>query len=342
MVYKKKKILVTGGNGYIGSHTIVKLINAGYSIIVLDNFSNSSIKIREKIYSLVNKNYEFIKGDVRDRKVLRNIFKDHEINAVIHFAALKSVAESEIKPLTYYENNVFGSLVLFQEMQIANVNAIIFSSSATIYGEPPNPRCKETNTLNPSNVYGRTKLIVENILKDIYKINPEWKIINLRYFNPVGAHPSGLIGENPKGIPNNLMPYISQVASGLRDQLLVFGEDYNTPDGTGRRDYIHVDDLAEGHLAALKKIQKSENLYLNVNLGTGKSYSVLEVIKSFERVTGQNIPLKITKRRKGDVAEVYADVEYAKIILNWRAKFDLDKMCEDTWRWQHNNPKGLF
>ena len=267
---------------------------------------------------------------------MKNIFKNNLISSVIHFAGLKAVGESEKNPLEYYDNNVVGSLNLFQEMKLANVNSIIFSSSATVYGEPLNPKCKETTPLKPINVYGKTKLIVERILEDIHKANPNWKIINLRYFNPIGSHRSGIIGENPTGIPNNLIPFISQVASGKRDKLLVFGDNYNTPDGSGKRDYIHVEDLARGHISALSKIEKSNDLFESINLGTGKSYSVFEIIRVYEEVSGKRIHYEVTNRRKGDIAEVYADPNYAREFLNWEADYGLKRMIEDSWRWQQN------
>ena len=334
MNYGGGKILVTGGNGYIGSHTSIKLIEAGYSIVILDNLKNSSISVIDKIKSLTKKDFEFIHGDIRDKNVLKEIFKSNSISTVIHFAGLKAVGESEKRPLHYYENNVLGSITLFQEMEKANINNIVFSSSATVYGDPINPKCKESTSLNPINVYGKTKLNVEKILEDIYKANHNWRIINLRYFNPIGSHESGIIGDNPIGIPNNLMPFISQVAAGEREKLLVFGDDYKTPDGTGRRDYIHVEDLARGHLAALKKIEESDDLCVSINLGTGKSYSVFELIRYFEEVSGVKIPYEVTGRRKGDIAEVYADPSYANKFLNWKADYGLKKMIEDSWRWQ--------
>ena len=332
----KKKILVTGGNGYIGSHTSIKLIEAGYSILIYDNLQNSSFEIIDRIKSLTKKDFEFIQGDIRDKGVLKKIFKNNCISSVIHFAGLKAVGESEENPLDYYDNNVLGSLNLFQEMKLANVKSIVFSSSATVYGDPINPKCKETTPLKPINVYGKTKLIVEKILEDIYKSNPSWRIINLRYFNPIGSHRSGIIGENPTGIPNNLIPFISQVAAGKRDKLLVFGDNYDTPDGTGKRDYIHVEDIARGHIAALNKIEKSIDLFENINLGTGKSYSVFELIKDYEEVSGKRIPYEVTDRRNGDIAEVYADPEYARKFLKWEASYGLRRMIEDSWRWQQN------
>ena len=335
-------ILITGGTGYIGSHTSLKLLNAGYEIIILDNLSNSCLEVKDRIKKLANKGFQFINGDIRNTNQLKSIFKDKKINAVIHFAGLKAVADSAIYPLEYYENNVVGSLNLFKEMASANIKSLVFSSSATVYGNPRNPICKENTPLNPVNVYGKTKLIIEDILRNIKIADPEWRIINLRYFNPVGAHPSGMIGEDPKGTPNNLMPLISQIAIGRRKKLLVFGDNYNTPDGTGRRDYIHIEDVANAHVASLEKILKGDVLHMDINLGTGKPYSVLEVIKTFESVSLKKIPYEITKRRAGDLAEYYADPSLAKNILNWKAKFDLRKMCLDSWNWQSKNPSGFI
>ncbi len=337
----KDAILITGGIGYIGSHTSLKLLEAGYKIIILDNLSNSYLEVKNRIEELANKKFEFIHGDIRDKNLLKRIFQDNNINSVIHFAGLKSVADSEIYPLEYYENNVIGSLTLFKEMAYAKIKSLVFSSSATVYGVPKEAICKEISPLNPVNVYGKTKLIIEDALRDIKKADPEWQIINLRYFNPVGAHPSGMIGEDPKGNPNNLMPFISQIAIGRKKKLLVFGDDYNTPDGTGRRDYIHVEDVAIAHVAALKKIIEGDLLHMDINLGTGKSYSVLEVVKTFESVSLKKIPYQITKRRAGDLAEFYADPTLANTVLNWTAKNDLKKMCLDTWNWQSKNPLGF-
>tara|TARA_Y100001978_G_C23673163_1_gene424936 strand:+ start:73 stop:1104 length:1032 start_codon:yes stop_codon:yes gene_type:complete len=341
MKTNKKKILVTGGTGYIGSHTSVKLLQENYSIVILDNLSNSSIKVISKIEELSNNKFDFIKGDIRDKELLRKIFKLHKIDGVIHFAGLKAVKESEEDPLNYFENNVSGSLALLREMDYANVHSLVFSSSATVYGDPIDPKCDENTILSPTNIYGKTKLIIEETLASLKKIQPKWQIINLRYFNPIGAHPSGLIGESPCGKPNNLMPYISEVAIGRRDKVFIYGNDYNTTDGTGKRDYIHVQDLADGHIAALKKIFNNSNLRMNINLGTGKSYSVFEVLKAFEEASSIKIPYQITSRRKGDVGEVYADITYAKNNLDWNPKFDINDMCKDTWRWQSKNPNGF-
>jgi len=336
----KKKILVTGGLGFIGSHTSLKLLENNYEIIILDNLSNSKIEVINRIKNLAKKEFEFIKGDVRDRSLLRKLFKKYVIDSVIHFAGLKAAGESEKYPLDYYENNVIGSLVLFQEMKIANIKSIIFSSSASVYGNALTIKCEEETKLNPISVYGKTKLIIEDILRDLYKSQPDWQIINLRYFNPIGAHSTGLIGEDSKESPTNLIPFITEVALGKRDQLFVFGNDYDTPDGTGKRDYIHIDDLARGHLFALEKLNKKNNICTNINLGTGKSYSVIDVIKAFEKASGKKIPYKIIERREGDIDEICADPTYASNFLGWEAKFDLNRMCSDVWRWKNMNPNG--
>ena len=336
----KKKILVTGGLGFIGSHTSLKLLQNNYEIIVLDNLSNSKIEVKSRISQLAKKDFQFVEGDIRDRNVLKNIFKKNIIDCVIHFAGLKAAGESEKYPLYYYDNNVIGSLVLFQEMKLANIKSIIFSSSAAVYGNTPNIKCKEETQLNPISVYGKTKLIIEDILKNLYKSQPEWKIINLRYFNPIGAHPAGIIGEDTNDKPTNLIPFITDVALGEKDYLLVFGNDYNTSDGTGKRDYIHIDDLARGHLDALEKLNNEINVCTDINLGTGKSYSVLEVINAFEKASGKTIPYKIIGRREGDIDEICADPTYASTFLNWEAKFDLDRMCSDIWKWKNMNPNG--
>jgi len=334
------KILVTGGTGYIGSHTSVKLLHEGFSIVLIDNLSNSSIKVLNRIKELTNINFDFIEGDIRDKRLLKRIFKQYKFDGVIHFAGLKAVGESEERPLTYFENNVNGSIALLNEMDCADVNCLVFSSSATVYGEPILPKCDEETELSPKNIYGQTKLIVEDILTSLKKIQPKWKIVNLRYFNPIGAHPSGLIGEDPSGQPNNLLPYISQVAIGKREKLFIFGDDYNTTDGSGRRDYIHIQDLADGHIAALKKLLQGSPLKININLGTGKSYSVFEVINAFEKASSKRIPYEIISRRKGDIGEIYADITYANNNLGWSPKFDINDMCKDAWRWQSMNPNG--
>lgn len=333
------KILVTGGAGYIGSHTVVRLLEAGFQVVIYDNFSNSSRTVIDRIQNLTGKHIDVVDADIRDRVTLRKTFLDYSINAVIHFAGLKSVAESESEPLKYYDNNVTGSIVLLEEMVAANVKTIVFSSSATVYGNPGYYKYREDTQLAPVNVYGKSKVMVEDILRDIKKSQPSWRIALLRYFNPVGAHESGLIGENPAGIPNNLMPFIAQVAVGKKEKVLVFGGDYPTPDGTGLRDYIHVEDLAYGHLAALKTLNQSTSL-ITVNLGTGRPYSVLEMISAFENVSGKKIIYEIVSRRAGDLAEYYADPTLAHVTLGWKANYDINRMCQDTWRWQKNNPDG--
>lgn len=333
-----KKILVTGGAGYIGSHTVVQLLNSGKDIVILDNLSNSSLGVVKRIEDLAGKAVEFIEGDIRDRALVRATFEQHAFDSVIHFAGLKAVGESEAFPLKYFDNNVSGSIVLFEEMMRANVNQLIFSSSATVYGNPGSVCYTEDTPLSPINVYGRTKLMVEDILRDLQKANPALRIALLRYFNPVGAHESGRIGENPFGKPNNLMPFMTQVAIGAQEKLMVYGNDYPTPDGTGLRDYIHVEDLAAGHLAALKALE--QNASITVNLGTGKPYSVFDMIKAFEGASGARIPYEVVARRAGDLSEYYADPTLAKKVLGWEAQLGIDRMCADSWRWQKNNPKG--
>ena len=336
----KKKILITGGLGFIGSHTSLKLLDSNYEIIILDNLSNSKIKVIKKIKKLAKKDFKFIEGDIRDRKLLHKLFKNNLVDSVVHFAGLKAAGESEKYPLDYYDNNVIGSMVLLQEMKKANVKSIIFSSSASVYGNAPTVKCTEETQLNPVSVYGKTKLIIEDMLKNIYKSSPEWKIINLRYFNPIGAHSTGIIGEDYRNKPTNLIPFITDVALGKKEKLLVFGDDYNTNDGTGKRDYIHIEDLARGHLFALEKLSKESNICRDINLGTGKSYSVLEVIKAFETASGKNIPYQIIERREGDIAEICADPTFALKFLGWEAKLDLERMCVDSWRWKVMNPNG--
>ena len=336
-----KKILVTGGAGYIGSHTILKLLKSQYDVVTIDNLSNSSYEVINRIKFLANKNFDFIEGDICDKYILKTIFSKYKIDNVIHFAGLKSSSESNEMPLKYYENNVVGSLTLFNEMANYGVNKIVFSSSATVYGEPAIRKCNENSALCPISVYGKSKLLIENILQDIKKAQPEWRVVNLRYFNPIGAHPSGLIGEDPRNVPNNLIPFLTQVAMGKREHLLVFGDTYETSDGTGKRDYIHVEDLVSGHIAALNNIEKAREMNININLGTGRSYSVLEVISAFEKCCGKKIPFKIVGKRLGDVSELYADISFAKRILGWEAKFNINEMCEDAWRWQQMNPEGF-
>jgi UDP-glucose 4-epimerase len=335
------KILVTGGAGYIGSHTVVQLLQAGFHVLVLDNLSNSNPRVIDRITSLTGKPLDFVEGDVRDRNTLEKIFTQYSMSAVIHFAGLKAVSESEANPLKYYDNNVTGSLVLVEEMARAGVVSLVFSSSATVYGDPGYSQYREDTPLAPINVYGRTKLMVEDILRDVIKAHPTWRVALLRYFNPVGAHPSGMLGEDPNGIPNNLMPFIAQVAVGKREKLSVFGGDYPTPDGTGLRDYIHVQDLAAGHLAALHALRESEGRLLTVNLGTGRPFSVLEMIRAFEQASCKTIPFDIVARRAGDLAEYYADPALAQRLLGWQAQLDIDAMCADTWRWQINHPNGF-
>lgn len=333
-------ILVTGGTGYIGSHTVVQLLAAGHDVLILDNLCNSKSKVVDRIAKIAGKTPRFIEGDVRDRPLLKKLFSEHDIKTVIHFAGLKSVAECGQKPLLYYDNNVSGSIVLFEEMKLAGVKSIVFSSSATVYGVPIFLPYTEAHPLKPFNVYGQSKLMVEQVLQDLALSDPSWRIALLRYFNPVGAHHSGLIGEDPAGIPNNLMPFVAQVAVGKRAKLSVFGNDYETKDGTGVRDYIHVDDLASGHLAALDYLQKNSGV-LTVNLGTGAGTSVLELIDAFEKASGKKLPYEIVARRPGDLPEYYADAVYSKQILGWQAQYNVDRMCEDTWRWQSQNPNGF-
>ena len=327
-----KKILVTGGTGYIGSHTVVKLLKASYEVVILDNLSNSKISVIDRIEKITNKRPSFIEGDIRDQSLLNKLFSDHRIDAVIHFAGLKAVGESVEEPLKYYENNVGGSITLLEAMKNANVTQMVFSSSATVYGEPQELPIKEDHPLNPTNPYGETKLAVENLLRDLYRSSSSWKIFILRYFNPVGAHQSGLIGEDPNDIPSNLFPYIAKVAMGEFESLKVFGDDYDTRDGTGVRDYIHVIDLAEAHIKALEKLSQSK--CEAINLGTGQGYSVLEIIKAFEKMSNRAINLSITDRRKGDVASCFADPTKAKSFLNWVALNNIDQMCRDSWFWK--------
>ena len=333
-------ILVTGGAGYIGSHTVIQLLQAGYEVVILDNLCNSKSIVVERIQKITGKLPEFICGDVRDRSALKAIFSRHAITSVIHFAGLKSVAEGGVKPLLYYDNNVTGSIILFEEMANAHVFSLVFSSSATVYGDPAFLPYTESHPLAPMNVYGHTKLMVEQVLRDLSYSNPAWKIALLRYFNPVGAHQSGLIGEDPNGVPNNLMPFVAQVAVGKRPYLSVFGDDYKTIDGTGVRDYIHVDDLASGHLAALDSLQ-SQSEILTVNLGTGQGTSVLQLLRAFEQACGKTITYKVVGRRAGDLPEYYAQADYAQAVLGWKAQYDVDRMCADTWRWQSQNPNGF-
>lgn len=333
------KILVVGGAGYIGSHTCVALQQAGYKVLVLDNFSNSKAEGLRRVSSITGKDVPVILGDIRKRDGLRRIFGKYAIGGVIHFAGMKAVGESEEKPLAYYDNNVWGSVALAEVMAEFDVKTLVFSSSATVYGDPVSLPIREDFPVGPTNPYGQTKLMAEKIYGDLAKSDPTWKIGLLRYFNPVGAHPSGLIGEDPNGIPNNLMPYISQVAVGRRDRLAVFGNDYPTVDGTGVRDYIHVMDLAEGHVSALRWLQEQAGVH-TFNLGTGRGCSVLEMINAFEHASGRTIPYQFSPRRPGDVAEMFADPSKAEKELGWRAQRSIDEMCADSWNWQRNNPKG--
>lgn len=335
------KILVTGGAGYIGTHTCVELLNAGFDLVVVDNLSNSKEAALRRVERISGRPVTFYRADVRDKAAMTDIFGRHEIAAVMHFAGLKSVGESVEQPLRYYDNNVAGTVALCEVMAKAGVRRIVFSSSATVYGDPATVPIREDFPVGATtNPYGHGKFIVEGILSALHLSDPSWRIALLRYFNPAGAHPSGLIGEDPNGIPNNLMPYITQVAAGKRPHLNVFGDDYSTPDGTGVRDYIHVADLADGHLAALRYLEGHEGL-ITVNLGTGRGYSVLEMISAFEAASGRPVPYKIVDRRAGDVAQCYADPTLAASLLNWRAKRGLDEMCEDAWRWQSQNPEGM-
>lgn len=336
---KSQSILVTGGAGYIGSHTVVQLLGAGARVIVLDNLCNSKREVINRIEKITGRRPEFVVGDVRDRSLLRSVFNNHKIDSVIHFAGLKAVGESVQKPLEYYDNNVTGSLVLFEEMGRAGVKSLVFSSSATVYGDPASVPITEDFPLKATNPYGQSKLMVEEILRDLYKSDDTWKVALLRYFNPVGAHESGLIGEDPSGIPNNLMPFVAQVAVGKREKLAVFGNNYPTPDGTGVRDYIHVDDLASGHLAAISALKNQGGL-ITVNLGTGRGYSVLEMIQAFEKASGKPVTFEIINRRPGDIAACYANPLKAKELLGWVAQHDIDRMCVDAWRWQSMNPLG--
>ncbi len=333
-------ILVTGGAGFIGSHTTTELLNAGYRVVVLDNLVNSSRESLERVKKITGKSIKFYENDLLDMEALQNIFEKEDISSVIHFAGLKAVGESCEIPLAYFNNNITGTINLLMAMEKYNVKSLVFSSSATVYGKPASVPIREDFPLSVSNPYGRTKLIIEDMLRDIYKADKSWDIALLRYFNPIGAHESGEIGESPNGIPNNLLPYVAKVAAGELEVVNVFGDDYDTPDGTGVRDYIHVMDLAEGHIKALEKLSLHPGL-VTYNLGTGKGYSVLELIHNFEKACGKEIPYKITDRRPGDIDICYADPGKAKKELGWEAKRDIDKMCEDAWRWQCKYPKGF-
>jgi UDP-glucose 4-epimerase len=336
-----KTILITGGAGYIGSHACVEFLQAGFDVVVLDNLCNSSPESLRRVRELTGLDFPFVEGDIRNRALLDRLFRDHDIDAVIHFAGLKAVGESVEKPLLYYDNNIAGSVTLFEAMQAAAVKTVVFSSSATVYGDPASVPIREDfpvgGTTNP---YGTSKLFIEKILQDVAIADPAWSIALLRYFNPVGAHRSGRIGEDPRGIPNNLMPYISQVAVGRREHLNVFGNDYPTPDGTGVRDYIHVVDLAQGHVKAVEKLAEGPGVRV-WNLGTGRGYSVVEMAKAFEQASGRPVPYRFAPRRAGDVAQCYADPAKAERELGWKARFGLEDMCADTWRWQSANPNGF-
>lgn len=333
-------ILLTGGAGYIGSHTIIELDKKGHSVVVVDNLVNSNKEALRRVGEIVGKNIPFMQADVRDRAAMEAVFTDNAIDAVIHFAGLKAVGESVAKPLEYYENNMNATFVLLDVMRSHGCKNIIFSSSATVYGNPAEiPITEDCPKGQCTNPYGQTKSMLEEVLKDVQKADPEWNVVLLRYFNPIGAHKSGRIGENPNGIPNNLMPYITQTAVGLRKELGIFGNDYDTPDGTGVRDYIHVVDLASAHVAALQAIQRNCGLAV-YNIGTGRGYSVLDVVKAFEKVNNVNVPYSIKPRRPGDIATCYCNPAKAKAELGWEAEYDIEDMCRDSWNWQKNNPRG--
>lgn len=337
----QQTFLVTGGAGYIGSHTVVQLIEAGNKVVILDNLSNSKREVINRLERITGVMPELIIGDIRDRALLRTAFAKHSINAVLHFAGLKAVGDSETEPLHYFDNNVSGSITLFEEMARANIKTLVFSSSATVYGDPGYPEYTEDTPTNPINVYGRTKLMVEEVLRELKRTDSTWKITILRYFNPVGAHESGLIGEDPYGKPNNLMPVVAQVAVGKRPVLDIFGNDYPTPDGTGERDFIHVVDLAAGHIAALNALNNSNEL-ITLNLGTGRPHTVLELIHAFESASGQKIQYRFAARRAGDSASSYTASNLAFRLLDWSPSKSLAAMCADTWRWQKNNPIGYM
>ena len=332
-------ILVTGGAGYIGSHTVVELLNDDQQVVIIDNLSNSSVEALKRVEQITGKGFTFYQGDVLNKAFLQKVFTDHQIDSVIHFAGLKAVGESVAQPLRYYENNVTGTLVLCEVMAEFNVKNLVFSSSATVYGDPASLPITEDFPTGATNPYGQSKLMVEHILKDLHHSDPSWNIARLRYFNPVGAHESGLIGEDPNDIPNNLMPFIAQVAVGQREKLSVFGDDYDTHDGTGVRDYIHVVDLAKGHLKALEKLNTQPGL-VTYNLGTGQGYSVLDMVKAFEKACGHTIAYQIAPRRPGDIAACYADPHKAQSELNWQATHSIEDMANSSWHWQSSNPNG--
>jgi len=333
-------ILVTGGAGFIGSHTCVELLNRGYETVIVDNLCNSCLEAVKRVEEISGRSVTFYEADLRDADAMQAIFENESIEAVIHFAGLKAVGESVEKPLEYFDNNLTGTLVLCDVMRRNGVKDLVFSSSATVYGDPATVPIREEFPLSVTNPYGRTKLMIEEILQDLVKADPEWKVILLRYFNPVGGHKSGRIGEDPKGVPNNLTPYITQVAVGKLPCVRVYGNDYNTPDGTGVRDYIHVVDLAVGHIKAIEKIRRMEGGTEIYNLGTGVGYSVLEVIEAFRKATGKEIPHQICPRRAGDIAACYAATDKAETELHWKAERGITEMCEDAWRWQSSNPEG--
>jgi len=335
-----KEVLVTGGVGYIGSHTVLELLRADYRVVIVDNLCNSNLECLKRVQELAGKEATFYEADIRDKSAMAAVFAKHDVGAVIHFAGLKAVGESVAKPQLYYEVNVQGTLVLLEVMSEAGCGDIVFSSSATVYGDPASVPVDESFPTGPTNPYGWSKLMNEQILRDVQISRPEMNVCLLRYFNPVGAHPSGRIGEDPKGIPNNLMPFIQQVAVGKRPHLAVFGDDYPTPDGTGVRDYIHVVDLAKGHLAALRRLEAKPGC-VTYNLGTGKGYSVLDMVKAYSAACGRDLPYEISPRRPGDVAVVYADPAYAAAELGWTAELGLDQMCKDSWNWIGNNPDGF-
>ena len=334
-----QKILVTGGAGYIGSHTVVQLLEAGFDAVILDNLSNSSAQVVDRIAELTGRRVPLVQGDINDAPLWTELLAEHRFDATIHFAGLKSVGESVADPLAYYRNNVNGTVTLLQCLAQADVRRFVFSSSATVYGDPQSVPIREDAPTAPTNPYGNTKWLIEHILADLAASDPRWAIGVLRYFNPVGAHRSGRIGENPRGVPNNLMPFVTQVAVGKRERLSVFGSDYPTPDGTGVRDYIHVVDLALGHLAALRRVDRADGIW-TVNLGTGQGYSVLDIVKAFEAASGRDIPYQLVARRPGDVAQCYADPACAARELDWKATRGLEEMCADSWRWQSLNPDG--
>ena len=337
---ENKVVLVTGGAGYIGSHTCVELLDVGYVPVVFDNFSNSSPEVLARIESLTGRPLRFYRGDIRDPAALDHALMDSGASAVVHFAGLKAVGESVEQPLRYYDNNVVGTLRLLEAMGRAGVKSLVFSSSATVYGEPQSLPLTENHPLSATNPYGRTKLVIEDMLRELHHADPAWRIAILRYFNPVGAHSSGEIGEDPVGVPNNLLPYVAQVAVGRREYLNVWGDDYLTHDGTGLRDYIHVVDLALGHLKALERLQTAAQCF-SVNLGTGTGYSVLDIVRAFEQASGHTVPYRVGSRRAGDVAACYADPSHAAQLLGWRAERDLALMCRDAWNWQLRNPQGF-